>query len=90
LSQCWFIFAGSTQFPPEPGRYYSSFHKTPEREKFSGEEWEEFTKEQTREALRGLVSSPDFSKWAVANAERLTVTPSEVATHQRKRLFRWF
>ncbi|CAL5370956.1 unnamed protein product [Camellia sinensis] len=57
--------------------HYSSFHKTPERRKFSKDEWEKFTKDSTKKALEELVSSPDFSKWAVVNAERITLTPKK-------------
>ncbi|ONK59815.1 uncharacterized protein A4U43_C08F11100 [Asparagus officinalis] len=75
----------------EPGTYYSTFHKTPERKRFSKEEWEQFTKENTREALRELVSSPDFNKWAMDNAERITLTPPNANIRQRKqRRFLWF
>ncbi|XP_020242281.1 uncharacterized protein LOC109820534 isoform X1 [Asparagus officinalis] len=75
----------------EPGAYYSTFHKTPERKRFSKEEWEQFTKENTREASMDLVSSPDFNKWAMDNAERITLTPSNANIRQRKqRRFLWF
>ncbi|CAL5387433.1 unnamed protein product [Camellia sinensis] len=57
--------------------HYSCFHKTPERRKFSKDEWEKFTKDSTKKALEELVSSPDFSKWAVVNAERITLTPKK-------------
>ncbi|GAB2282719.1 hypothetical protein Dimus_017258 [Dionaea muscipula] len=55
--------------------YYSSFHGTPKRRKYSKEEWDKLTRDHTKKALEELVSSPDFSKWAVANAERITLTP---------------
>lgn len=75
---------------PEEDAYYSIIHKTPNRKKFTKEEWDEFTKESTKEALKELVSSPDFNKWAVENAERITLTPVST-NHQRKRsFFRWF
>ncbi|KAF5958346.1 hypothetical protein HYC85_005571, partial [Camellia sinensis] len=57
--------------------HYSSFHKTPERRKFSKDVWEKFTKDSTKKALEELVSSPDFSKWAVINAERITLSPKK-------------
>ncbi|CAL5372732.1 unnamed protein product [Camellia sinensis] len=57
--------------------HYSCFHKTPEQRKFSKDEWEKFTKDSTKKALEELVSSPDFSKWAVVNAERITLTPKD-------------
>ncbi|GAB2270610.1 hypothetical protein Dimus_005492 [Dionaea muscipula] len=55
--------------------YYSSFHSTPKRRKYSKEEWDKLTRDHTKKALEELVSSPHFSKWAVANAERITLTP---------------
>eukprot|EP01018_Ginkgo_biloba_P007023 Gb_02768 [translate_table: standard] len=57
--------------------YYSTFHKTPERKHFSKEEWETFTKDSTRKAIRELVSTPEFSDWAVENADRIMTIPSE-------------
>ncbi|KAK1316897.1 hypothetical protein QJS10_CPA05g01193 [Acorus calamus] len=71
--------------------YYSSFHKTPDRKRFSKKEWEEFTPDSTKKALQDLVSTPDFSEWAIAHADRITLTPpadSNIATNQQKR--RWF
>ncbi|XP_077220012.1 uncharacterized protein LOC143854112 isoform X2 [Tasmannia lanceolata] len=65
--------------------YYSTFHTTPERKRFSEEEWESFTRDSTRKALEELVSSPDFSRWAVANAERITLTPTEESNSKMKR-----
>lgn len=73
--------------------YYSTFHETPERKRFSKEEWENFTKESTKKALEGLVSSPDFTQWAVANAERITLTPTDDSSGkmkgQRRRWLNW-
>ncbi|KAK2998538.1 hypothetical protein RJ639_023200 [Escallonia herrerae] len=69
--------------------FYSSFHNTPERRKVSKEEWERFTKESTRNALEGLVASPDFSKWAAAHADRITLTPNKDTTERRKRWLPW-
>lgn len=57
--------------------YYSTFHKTPERKHFSKEEWETFTKDSTRKALRELVSTPEFTEWAVDNADRIMTSPVE-------------
>ncbi|KAF7128906.1 hypothetical protein RHSIM_Rhsim10G0099000 [Rhododendron simsii] len=82
-----------TQPPSQPsnsGAYYSSFHSTPERWKFSKDEWNKFTKESTKKALEELVSSPDFSKWAVANAERITLSPNEDTAVQPRRWLPWF
>ncbi|KAA8531556.1 hypothetical protein F0562_006265 [Nyssa sinensis] len=69
--------------------YYSTFHDTPERRKFSKDEWENLTRDSTKKALEELVSSPDFSKWAVANAERITLTPKKDTAYQRRSWFHW-
>ncbi|KAH9318219.1 hypothetical protein KI387_019988, partial [Taxus chinensis] len=57
--------------------YYSTFHTTPERKHFSKEEWEEFTKDSTRKAVRELVSTPEFTEWALDNADRITIGPAD-------------
>lgn len=87
--------SGLTKTPPlsqpsNSGAYYSSFHSTPERWKFSKDEWNKFTKESTKKALEELVSSPDFSKWAVANAERITLSPNEETAVRPRRWLSWF
>ncbi|XP_059624022.1 uncharacterized protein LOC132267005 [Cornus florida] len=69
--------------------YYSTFHDTPERRNFSKDEWKKFTKDSTKKALEELVSSPDFSNWAVANAERITLTPNKDTANQRRGWFPW-
>ncbi|XP_030474114.1 uncharacterized protein LOC115691573 [Syzygium oleosum] len=61
--------------PSGPETYYSTFHATPDRKRYSDDEWKKITKEHTKISLEELVSSPDFSKWAVANAERITLAP---------------
>jgi hypothetical protein len=55
--------------------FYSTFHTTPERRKFSKEEYEAFTREETKKAMNQLLSSPDFNRWALANADRISVAP---------------
>ncbi|KAL7264788.1 hypothetical protein ACSBR1_002692 [Camellia fascicularis] len=70
--------------------HYSCFHKTPERRKFSKDEWEKFTKDSTKKALEELVSSPDFSKWAIVNAERITLTPKKDTPDQPHKWIPWF
>ncbi|XP_068654629.1 uncharacterized protein [Aristolochia californica] len=74
--------------------YYSTFHNTPERRRFSKEEWEAFTRDSTKKALQDLVASPNFTDWAVANAEKITLTPTEDARGSskgpRQRWFGWF
>ena len=71
--------------------YPSSIHDTPDRKKFSKDEWVKFTRDTTKRAVEELVSSPDFSKWAAANAERITVTPSNSSANAsaRRRWFLW-
>ncbi|CAA2979314.1 uncharacterized protein LOC111367259 isoform X1 [Olea europaea subsp. europaea] len=73
----------------DSGNFFSSFHSTPERRNFSKDEWEKFTRATTRKALEGLVSSPDFNKWAVANADRITLAPKKEAQDHQRRWFRW-
>uniref|UniRef100_A0A0E0KFB7 Uncharacterized protein n=1 Tax=Oryza punctata TaxID=4537 RepID=A0A0E0KFB7_ORYPU len=74
--------------------YYSTFHANPERKKFSEEEYAAFTREETNKAMKQLVSSPDFSRWALANVDRISVTPQRTPqnsrSQQRKRLFGLF
>ncbi|PKU76598.1 uncharacterized protein LOC110094574 [Dendrobium catenatum] len=75
----------------EGDNYYSTFHRTPERKIFNKDEWETFTRAETRKALRELVSSPDFSRWAANNAERITLTPPPDARRiKKRRLFGWW
>ncbi|KAL8117806.1 uncharacterized protein LOC141723438 isoform X2 [Apium graveolens] len=69
--------------------FYSTFHNTPERRRFSKEEWEKFTRETTKNALEGLVSSPDFSRWAVAHADRITLTPTKDSAKEPRRRLPW-
>ncbi|XP_034576599.1 uncharacterized protein [Setaria viridis] len=76
--------------------YYSTYHTTPDRKKFSDEEYKAFTKEETNKAMKHLLSSPDFNRWALANADRISVTPpggsysSSSSSQQRHRLFGLF
>ncbi|KAJ3697913.1 hypothetical protein LUZ61_001618 [Rhynchospora tenuis] len=80
--------------PAREETYYSSIHSTPERKKFSKEEWDSFTKEYTDRGIKELVSSPEFNKWALENADRISVTPREKnssqSTKQRQQFFSWF
>lgn len=96
---CICCFPGLSGAPPDPRSgsetYYSTFHNTPEPRKFSEDEWESFTRESTKKALEELVASADFSKWAVANAERITLSPPIKAkpgtsNNGRGRWFFWF
>lgn len=72
--------------------FYSTFHTTPERRKLSREEWGKFTRESTRKAMEDLVSSPEFSKWAVAHADRITLAPKKDSTKSDswRNWFNWF
>ncbi|KAK4737301.1 hypothetical protein R3W88_000998 [Solanum pinnatisectum] len=53
------------------GEYYSTFHKTPNRKRFSPKEWEDFTQESTKEAVAELASSPEFTDWIIKHADRI-------------------
>ncbi|XP_057542094.1 uncharacterized protein LOC130820657 [Amaranthus tricolor] len=66
---------GAPPPPTESDTFYSSYHNTPQRRKLSKEEWKSITKECTKKGLQELVSSPDFSRWAAAHAERITLAP---------------
>ncbi|PWA36872.1 Transmembrane protein 194 [Artemisia annua] len=57
--------------------FYSTFHKTPNRKKFSEEEWEEFTDDSTRQAFAQLASSPEFTDWLIRSADRIKVAPED-------------
>ncbi|KAK6151141.1 hypothetical protein DH2020_016073 [Rehmannia glutinosa] len=85
---------GSTSESPkrlsDSETFYSTFHETPDRRKFTKDEWELFTKESTRKALEGLVSSPDFSKWAITHADRITLAPKKEVSDKQRRWFHWF
>ncbi|KAI3809437.1 hypothetical protein L1987_25410 [Smallanthus sonchifolius] len=56
---------------------YSTYHKTPNRKKFSEEEWEEFTEESTRQSVAELASSPEFTDWVIKNAGRIKLLPED-------------
>ncbi|RID59221.1 hypothetical protein BRARA_F02464 [Brassica rapa] len=89
--------SGMRQSPPsESDTFPSSFHKTPERSKLSKEEWKKLTKDSTTKAVKELVSSPGFSVWAAANADRISVTPRKESgsresgsTNRPRRWLRW-
>ncbi|KAJ0735815.1 putative NEMP family protein [Helianthus annuus] len=55
--------------------YYSTYHKTPNRKKYSKEEWAEFTEESTRESVAELASTPEFTDWMIKNAKRIKLLP---------------
>ncbi|XP_042028245.1 uncharacterized protein LOC121775261 [Salvia splendens] len=70
--------------------FYSSFHDAPYQRKFAKDEWEAFTKESTRKALEELVASPDFNRWAVSHADRITLAPKKEDAYKQRRWFQWF
>lgn len=55
--------------------YFSTFHRTPDRKKFSKEEWKDFTDESTRQAVAELASSPEFTDWVIKHADRIQLNP---------------
>ncbi|GMJ08054.1 Inner Nuclear Membrane Protein B [Hibiscus trionum] len=94
LASCNTSLQGTTKTSPsqlsDMDSFPSTIHNTPERRKFSKGEWEKFTRESTKRAVKELVSSPDFNKWAAANAERITVTPRTSSGSASARPRRWF
>ncbi|GJS58591.1 transmembrane protein 194 [Tanacetum coccineum] len=78
-----------TQKLSEANTFYSSFHDTTERRQYSKDEWDEFTKESTKKALESLVCSPDFNRWAVAHADRITLLPKKDAKQRGKSWLPW-
>ncbi|KAI9120942.1 hypothetical protein K1719_007975 [Acacia pycnantha] len=59
------------------GDYYSTFHNTGNRKKFTKKEWDDFTRESTRQALSEWASSPEFTEWIVEHADRIQLLPTE-------------
>lgn len=57
--------------------FYSTFHNTRNRKKFTKKEWDEFTRESTKQALADWASSPEFTEWIVEHADRIKLLPSE-------------
>nr|KJB48723.1 hypothetical protein B456_008G083300 [Gossypium raimondii] len=94
LASCNTSLLGTTKTSPsqlsDTDSFPSIFHNTPERRNFSKGEWEKFTRDSTKRAVEELVSSPDFSKWAAANAERITVTPRSSSSSASARSRRWW
>ncbi|KAL1537072.1 hypothetical protein AAHA92_29628 [Salvia divinorum] len=70
--------------------FYSTFHDAPYQRKFAKDEWKAFTKESTRKALEELVASPDFNRWAVSHADRITLAPKKEDAYKQRRWFQWF
>ncbi|XVE90219.1 hypothetical protein DITRI_Ditri20bG0061500 [Diplodiscus trichospermus] len=73
---------GVVSFPPgEGGRhnqdYYSTFHKTRNQKKFTRQEWEDFSRESTRQAMAELAASPEFTDWMMEHADRIKLQPCD-------------
>lgn len=59
--------------------YYSTFHKTNDRKKFTKEEWDDFTRDSTKQALAEWAASPEFTDWIIEHADRIKLLPSETS-----------
>eukprot|EP00897_Mesotaenium_endlicherianum_P003968 jgi/Mesen1/359/ME000001S02662 len=59
-------------------RYISSFHQTPSRRKLMAKEVDAASRAATRAQLEHMFASPAFGEWAVANADRIAVTPTKM------------
>ncbi|KAK4581399.1 hypothetical protein RGQ29_024877 [Quercus rubra] len=57
--------------------YYSTFHSMQNRKKFTKKEWDDFTRESTRQAMAEWASSPEFADWMIDNADRIQLLPGE-------------
>ncbi|OAY44479.1 uncharacterized protein LOC110621667 isoform X2 [Manihot esculenta] len=60
--------------------YFSTFHKTPQRKKFTKKEWEDFTRESTQKAVAEWASSPEVASWIIENADRIQLLPSDCSS----------
>ncbi|XP_059646476.1 uncharacterized protein LOC132293147 [Cornus florida] len=59
--------------------YYSTFHRTPNRKRFSIKEWREFTQDSTHQAVAELASSPEFTDWMIKHADRIQLLPDDIS-----------
>lgn len=57
--------------------YYSTFHKTGKGKRFTEQEWEDFTRDSTRQAVAELAASPEFTDWIIEHADRIKLLSSE-------------
>ncbi|KAL1553877.1 hypothetical protein AAHA92_14498 [Salvia divinorum] len=83
----WKSYKGSPAYTNSPVKgvvtssssvdYYSTFHGTPNKKKYSQEEWKDFTEQTTRQAVAELASSPQFTDWVVKNADRIQLQSTE-------------
>ncbi|CAN1312695.1 hypothetical protein LINPERPRIM_LOCUS28723, partial [Linum perenne] len=62
--------------------YYSTFHKTAKRKKYTKKEWDEFTRESTKEAMKEWASSPEVASWLINNADRIQLLPSDCSSEE--------
>ncbi|CAK7341535.1 unnamed protein product [Dovyalis caffra] len=62
--------------------YYSTFHSTPKRKKFTKKQWEDFTRESTRQALSEWAASPEVANWIIENADRIQLHPSDCSSEE--------
>ncbi|KAL1563572.1 hypothetical protein AAHA92_06024 [Salvia divinorum] len=62
--------------------YYSTFHRTPNKKKYSPEEWKDFTERTTRQAVAELASSPEFTDWVLKNADRIQLRSTESSSDE--------
>ncbi|GAU23991.1 hypothetical protein TSUD_327920 [Trifolium subterraneum] len=70
-------FSPQTPVTQLGGNYYSTFHKTDDRKKFTKEEWDDFTRDSTKQALAEWAASPEFTDWVIEHADRIKLLPSE-------------
>ncbi|XP_030517609.2 uncharacterized protein LOC115731119 [Rhodamnia argentea] len=57
-----------------PVDYYSTLHKTPNRKRYTEQEWEDSKAHWTRQAMSELASSPEFTDWIIEHADRIRIT----------------
>ncbi|XP_058002586.1 uncharacterized protein LOC110655736 isoform X3 [Hevea brasiliensis] len=62
--------------------YFSTFHKTPKRKKFTRKEWEDFTRESTQQAVAEWASSPEVATWIIENADRIQLLASDCSSEE--------
>ncbi|KAJ4839072.1 hypothetical protein Tsubulata_037074 [Turnera subulata] len=53
--------------------YYSTFHKTSRRRKFTKKQWEDFTRASTQQAVAEWLASPEVANWMIEKAGRFQV-----------------
>ncbi|GKV30501.1 hypothetical protein SLEP1_g39306 [Rubroshorea leprosula] len=57
--------------------YYSTFHKTCNRKKFTKQEWEDFTRESTRKAMAELAATTESTDWVIEPADRIKLVSND-------------